>query len=218
MHKNCGSQGQRHKTRLRINAKAFFMLKPEQKIYPMEEKSPDDKSISRQVIEMITVANEYCLFLEKAGQYSRQDILRYFQKVAPLLYLKGALLPAVPVNDPGVMERYVTEEQWETVFKALREQFKEIDVYYTLDHNNDSVESSLADNMADIYQDMKDFVMLYQKNTAPARQNAVEQLRDLFRWHWGPTLLSAMGRIHQVLHKEVIDPDLLDEDHGWLID
>ena len=184
----------------------------------MQENVPEDQSISRPVIEMITVANEYCLFFEKAEQYKRQDILDYFQKVAPLLYLKGAMLPAVEVSDADAVERYVTEEQWEHIFKALREQFKDIDVYYVHDYNNDSVESSLADSMADIYQDMKDFVMLYQKNTAPARQNAVEQLRDLYRWHWGPIVLSALGAVHQILYKDTIDPDVLDDEHGWLID
>ncbi len=184
----------------------------------MQEKVPEDQSMSRPVIEMITVANEYCLFFEKVGQYKRQDILTYFQKVAPLLYLKGSLLPPVEVEDTEALERFVTEEQWETIFKALREQFKDIDVYYVHDYNHDSVEASLADNMADIYQDMKDFLMLYQKNRTAARQNAVEQLRDLFRWRWGPVLLSAMGAVHQILYKETINPDVLDEDHGWLID
>ncbi len=128
-----------------------------------QEHLPDDQSISKPVIEMITLANEYCLFFEKAAAYKREDILYYFQKVAPLLYLKGAMLPAVEVSDPGAAERFVTEEQWESIFKALREQFLEFDVYHIHDHNQDSVEASLADNMADIYQDMKDFVMLYQK-------------------------------------------------------
>ncbi len=184
----------------------------------MKEHTPEDQSISRPVIEMITVANEYCLFFEQSEKYKRQDILTYFQKVAPLLYLKGTTLPAVQVTDTEVAERYVTEEQWEAIFKNLREQFAEVDVYFTHDHNHDSVETSLADNMADIYQDMKDFVMLYQKNTAPARQNAVEHLRNLFHWHWGPVLLSALGAVHQILHKESINPDMLDDNLGWIVD
>ncbi len=184
----------------------------------MQKHLPEDQSISKPVIEMITVANEYCLFFEKAAQYKRQDILVYFQKVAPLVYLKGAMLPPVEVNDSGAAERFVTEEQWESIFKALREQFQEMDVYHIHDHNQDSAEASLADNMADIYQDMKDFVMLYQKNTTPARQSAVAQLRDLFGWHWGPVTISALGAVHQILFRDTINPDVLDEDAGWLID
>jgi len=184
----------------------------------LQDYSPEDQSMSKPVIEMITVANEYCLFFEKAAQYKRQDILSYFHKVAPLLYLKGATLPAIEVSDSGAAERFVTEEQWESIFKALREQFQEIDVYHIHDHNQDSAEASLADNMADIYQDMKDFVMLYQKNTAPARQNAVAQLRNLFGWHWGPVAISALGAVHQVLFRDAINPDALDENAGWLVD
>ncbi len=182
----------------------------------MQDNIPEDPTISKPVLEMITVANEYCLFFEKAENYTTEDILTYFHKIAPLIYLKGSLLPATMVADDSAAERYVTEEQWEQIFKALRNHFKAADVYYVHDHNFDSSEASLADNMADIYQDMKDFIMLYQKNTAPARQNAVAQIRDLYKWRWGPATLSALGAIHNILFKEDINPGLFEDDQEWL--
>ena len=48
----------------------------------------EEPAISRNVIEMITVANEYCLFLEGIEKYTKDDIISYFQKICPLLYLK----------------------------------------------------------------------------------------------------------------------------------
>ncbi len=182
----------------------------------MNKPNPEDSAISKPVLEMLTVANEYCLFFEKAASYSMHDILNYFHRIAPLLYLKGSLLPVSGMPDTEQGERFVTEEQWEQVFKALREQFRDADVYYVHDHNFDSVEASMSDNMADIYQDMKDFIMLYQKNTTPARQQAIYQLQDLYRWRWGPAILSALGAVHQLLFKENIDPDLFESDTEWL--
>ncbi len=176
----------------------------------------EDPAISKPVLEMITVANEYCLFFEKAESYSMIDILNYFHKIAPLLYLKGTLLPSTEATEDSAGERYVTEEQWEQLFKALRKHFKDADVYYIHDHNFDSSEASLADNMADIYQDMKDFIMLYQKNTAPARQNAIAQLRNLYKWRWGPALISALGAVHNILYKDDINPRLFEDDEEWL--
>ncbi len=161
---------------------------------------------------MITVANEYCLFFERAESYQRDEIMDYFRKIAPLLYLKGALLPETIVTDSNMAERFVTEEQWEAIFKALREKFGDTDLYYTHDNNFDSVQASLADNMSDIYQDLKDFIMLYQKNTVPARQNAVALLRDLYRWRWGPALLSALSTVHNIVFRDNIDPGLFPDD------
>ena len=180
----------------------------------MDKNQTEDPTIAKPVIEMLTVANEYCLFFEKAASYKTAEILDYYHKIAPLLYLKGAILPDLPLNNEAHNERYVTEEEWETVFKELREKFGKIDVYYIHDHNFDSVEASLADNMADIYQDMKDFVMLYQKNIQIARQNAIANLSSQYRWRWGPAAIQALGAVHQLLFKEDISPDIL-KDENW---
>lgn len=183
----------------------------------MDKNQTEDPSVSKPVIEMLTVANEYCLFFEKAASYETADILNYFHKMAPLLYLKGSLLPELPLNHDVHNERYVTEEQWELVFKALREKFGKQDTYYIHDHNFDSVETSLSDNMADIYQDMKDFIMLYQKNIQIARQNAISNLSALYKWRWGPAGINALTAVHHLLFKEEINPDLLKNEDEWLI-
>lgn len=183
----------------------------------MEEFDQDDLTLSKAAIEMLTVANEYCLFFEDAEKYEPEVILTYFQRMAPLMYLKGSLLQPIEVNDEAFAVRHVTEEQWENIFKTLREKLGDREKYYVHDHNYDTAEASLADNMADLYQDMKDFVMLYQKNTMVSRQNALVQVREFFASHWGPIVINALGVVHRLLHKEQIDPDLFEgEEDSWL--
>jgi hypothetical protein len=177
----------------------------------MQDDSLDGLPQPRSILEFLTVANEYCLFFEKAEAYKTDDILSYFQKMAPLLYLKGSTLPAVQVSDASFNERFVTEEQWEAVFKTLREKFDRDDVFFHLDHHGDSVEASLGDKLADIYQDMKDFVMLFQKNHLYAKECAVAEIRALFAGRWGPALIHALQTCHGILYREVIDPDLFED-------
>ena len=179
----------------------------------MEAFDSDDLTLSKAAIEMLTVANEYCLFFEDVEKFKPEDILTYFQRLAPLLYLKGSLLPGIEVEDEDFAERYVTEEQWEEIYKALRDKLSPEDRYYVHDHNYDTKEASLADNMADIYQDMKDFVMAYQKNTLSARENALALIRGLFASHRGPIVLQALGAVHGVLYKETLDPDFFEGDN-----
>jgi hypothetical protein len=162
----------------------------------------ENPAVSRQVIEMITVAHEYCLYFEQAEKHEPDQILSFVQKIGPLLYLKGAMLPDKIEVDPEFAERFVTEEQWEGIFKTLREKFSGRDLYYTLDENNDSQQQSLADNLADVYQDMKDFVMLYQKAPMLSKSWAVKELKHLFDIHWGKILLNALGAIHTILNNE----------------
>jgi hypothetical protein len=176
----------------------------------------EDDVVSKPVLEALTVANEYCLFFEGIDNYSKNDIFSYFQKIAPLLYLKGCTVPKILVNDESFSQRFVTEEQWEGIFKQLRKKFGDDDTYYVLDHNNDTIEASLSDNMADIYQDMKDFVMLYQKGSMYAKENAVFQFSVLMQTHWGPIVVDALKACHYLLYDQWSDSTDLETDHPWL--
>ncbi|TSA24632.1 MAG: DUF5063 domain-containing protein, partial [Bacteroidetes bacterium] len=47
---------------------------------------------SSQVLEMLAVANDFTLFIEKAEEYTREQILNYLHRVLPAIYLKASLL------------------------------------------------------------------------------------------------------------------------------
>ena len=85
---------------------------------------------SKAVAEFITVANDFCIFVEKADHYTKEDIISYFLKVNPLLYIKAALLPEIERNDFEISERYVTEEQYVLIFSAIKEKIGEDDFFY----------------------------------------------------------------------------------------
>ena len=48
---------------------------------------------SKNVIEFITVANEFCSFLERAEDLESDDFLSRLQKLLPFLYIKASLIP-----------------------------------------------------------------------------------------------------------------------------
>mgnify|MGYP001317731435 CR=1 FL=1 len=160
----------------------------------------DDPVYSRKVLEMITVANEYCLFMEKAEDYSAEELFGFLQKISPLIYLKSALLPDIDVEDENALEHYVTEEQWEYMFNILYNKFGEQDQFYFVDlqekSHNDPVKGSLAESYTDIYQDMKDFLLLYQKPMKSFKENAVKECKRLFETRYGYILLKAQSAVH----------------------
>jgi hypothetical protein len=161
---------------------------------------------SRKVIEMLTVANEYCLFLEKAEEYTRESILPFLQKICPLIYLKASLLPEIQDVNEEAAEHFVKEEDWELIFNTLREKFGKDDQFLYVDHhetgNSDPVPSSLAEIFADLYQDLKDFVLLYQKPRKASMEFAVYDCKNLFETHYGFLLVNALQRIHYLIYRE----------------
>jgi len=160
----------------------------------------NEPATSKNVIEMITVANEYCLFIENAEKHPRNSIISYLQKLLPLLYIKGCTLPDVEVEYPEANERFVTEENWQTVFNDLRRKFGNYDEQWIANHyeleEDSRIKISLSEFLADIYQDIKDFILLYQKNTKAARENAVYELNELFASHWGYRTIE----VHKFMH------------------
>ncbi|MBT4466892.1 MAG: DUF5063 domain-containing protein, partial [Lentimicrobiaceae bacterium] len=61
----------------------------------MASKSNDDITLSKQVIEMATVANEFCYFVENIEKKEKEIVLEFMQRILPLLHLKGSLLPEI---------------------------------------------------------------------------------------------------------------------------
>lgn len=167
---------------------------------------PDDPVYSRKVLEMITVANEYCLFLDKAEQYSVDELFEFLQKVTPLIYLKSALLPDVVVEDEDAVEHYVTEEEWESLFNTLYAKFGEQDAFFYVDHaeksHSDPIKGSLAEAFTDTYQDMKDFLLLYQQSRKAFKENAVRECKRLFETRYGPRLTYALSAIHNLRYPQ----------------
>ncbi|MHC1707612.1 MAG: DUF5063 domain-containing protein [Bacteroidales bacterium] len=178
----------------------------------------DDPVNARKVLDMLTVANEFCLFVESVDKYKFTDVVEYLLKISPLLYLKGSLLPLVTPGNDGIADRYVTEEQWEGIFNSLKQVFSKDDVYaasfFTENNDNETNQFSLAENYADVYQDLKDFVMVYQKRTYTSRENAVSVCYQLFAGHWGPRILESLPRLHQLVYINKTDQELRNKEEN----
>jgi len=159
--------------------------------------------ISKNVLELITVANDYCLFVEKISNYNKNDIQLYFLRIAPLLYLKGSLIPYFELDDTNANERFVNEEDWIAVYKNTKDIFNNDNYFYdTLNPiDNEAEKLEIAEIVADIYQDLKDFILLYQKDTMAAKENAVFACYILFKNNWGIKITSLQKIMHYLVTK-----------------
>ncbi|HOI00882.1 MAG TPA: DUF5063 domain-containing protein [Bacteroidales bacterium] len=161
----------------------------------------DNASESTIPLELYHLARSYCHYTEQIERVSAEEAYDHYRKLLPLLYTRGSMIPETdPVTDTP--ERYVTEQQWETVYHDLQAVFGEADVFYFIDYADPSDtepwKGSLADHLADIYQDLKDFVLYFEKGTHSAQQNAVFQCRQLFQTHWGERLTRALCLLHSL--------------------
>jgi len=160
---------------------------------------------SRNVVEFVAVANEFCKYTEHASELKGDEMLKILQRILPLMYLKASLLPQLdPFFEDG-NEKFVTEDDWIRIHNTFREKFGTADDYLEVfdEKMKDSegpVISSISENMADIYQDMKDFLLLYQTGTSEVMNDAVWACRLNYETFWGQKLVNSLRAIHKFLY------------------
>ena len=172
----------------------------------MHEEVFSELVYSKNVIEFVTVANEYCSFIEKAEHFKRKDFISRLQKIFPLLYLKASLLPEPDMDlSDDSPEKFVTEEDYNYIHDKLIAKLGDADAYQeiydsTLQYSYIPVEGSIAENTTDIYQDLKDFILSYRIGTVEVMNDAFIECRNNFEQYWGQKLVNALRAIHFLLY------------------
>jgi len=177
----------------------------------------DAKSIvySRNVVEFATVAREYCAFLENIKNHSRISFITASQKLLPLLYYKSSLLPLTePIYDEG-NEKFVTEDFYFDIQNNLRQLLGPnddfLEIYDPRANEGEGVyTASLSEYLADVWQDLKNFTMLYQAGNAEVMNDALWECRTNYQEYWGIRLANAIRAMHILLFSGV-DLDQADE-------
>jgi hypothetical protein len=161
---------------------------------------PNEPVFSKKVIEVLTISNEFCLLIEKAETYERTDFLLILHRILPLLYLKASLLTNVEASNPEIKERFVNEEQYELIYHSLKRIFGSDDRFKENVNNISANPGSFSEYLSDVYQDIKDFLVLYQKPSMSAKENAINECLLFFKNHWGYRALMSVTNIHPLLY------------------
>jgi hypothetical protein len=183
----------------------------------MENKQ--DPVYSGHVVEFVAVSNEFCKYAEHAGEIKGEELLNIMQRLLPLLYLKACFLPALePVFEDG-NEKFVTEGDWFRIRSWFRAKLKSADDYLELPddktiESEGPVVASLSEDLADIYQDMKNFVLLYQTGTNEVMNDAIWECRLNFENYWGYKLVNALKAIHRFINSGSEITDLREDDEN----
>ena len=163
---------------------------------------------SAEVVEFVTVAKEYCAFIEQFKDYNTKEFLERSRKFIPLIYLKGALLPTVESDGFTEPEKFVTEEDWNFLRDGLKTLIGQYDEYAEEFedrlHETDELQSaSLSENFADIYNVLKDFLISYREGLLEIMNESLWDIKDSFDLYWGRALVNSLRIVHNLLTSEI---------------
>jgi hypothetical protein len=159
---------------------------------------------SRQVIEFAASANEYCKYLEGIKDTGGIEILKVMQRLLPFIYLRASLLPLVePILEDG-NEKTVTEFDWTRMHDTLLAKTADNDPFPVVVDIGDPADGlytgSIAESLADIYQDLKNFIVSYKSGNDDVMNDAVWEVLMNFEEFWGKKMLNVLVAIHTVLY------------------
>ena len=166
----------------------------------------------KNVIEFVTVAAEFCAFLERAEHMKRKAFVDTSLKILPLLYLKASLLPKCETIGDEAPETYVTEEIYEILRINLAGLMGEKDDYLDvfvqdMVYSDQPIKKSVSEDLADIYQDIKDFIFVFQLGLNETMNDSLAICQENFGLLWGQKLENTLRALHDVKYNQQNEND-----------
>jgi uncharacterized protein DUF5063 len=159
------------------------------------------------VDDFAQAATRFCSVIELAGALELRRWLIDIEAALARVYASAAALPDVgPATDRT--HAGMSSEEWSSLYQHLRAQLGEADRYWVIfdAHHSESLASaSLADDLADIYSELRRGIEASLSGAPP--EDVIFDWRESFESHWSRHALGALGAIRQAL-QEMAPPDL----------
>ncbi len=163
---------------------------------------------SKDVVEFVTVANEFCNLIEKVQHYPAGQNIQNLRKILPLLYLKATLLPENEKVLEDELEKYVSDLDYNLLHQRWLTLLGEYDSFYEvfdpeIQFGEETMTSSISENLLDIYQDLKDFLTSYSLGDEGIMNDALNDCVLHFEEFWGQRLVNVLRAIHKLVSDKV---------------
>jgi hypothetical protein len=166
---------------------------------------------SSEMVEFVRAASDYCQFLE---QLQGVDGKAFIGGSVPLLAEVYRSVLKVPRTEPlyeYTSEPRVTEQEWSAIYKRMSMLLGAHNEYLrpageSEYDRSDLITHTISEDMADLYQELGDFIAVYGRGMEEFINDAAWELLERFDAEWGMKLLNALHALHP-LYGKGIDPD-----------
>lgn len=160
---------------------------------------------SKNVVEFITVANEYCSTIENVSNLTAKENLEKLQKLLPLLYLKASVVEKIEMVMDEELEKFVSELDYNMLHQKWLQLLGEHDGFYevfdpNIQFGEETVRASIAENLMDVYQDLKDCITNYSIGNEEVMNDSLSDCLLHFEEFWGQQLVNVMRAIHMLVY------------------
>lgn len=187
------------------------------------EKSENDKIIyDNNVIDFVTVGVEFCAFLEEEVSLKREEWVDRMLKILPLLYVKASLLPQTTTLGMHEVPTFVREEDYNRIALRVEEIMGDENIFLEvfmeeMKYSDTPVSAFVSESIADIYQDIRNLVSVYQFELSDQMNDALHRCMEHFYTYWGQRLVNVLRPLHVLKSREwdTLNGDALIEEEPW---
>jgi hypothetical protein len=160
---------------------------------------------SKNVVEFVTVASEYCSSVENVAKIQADANLLKMQKLLPLLYLKSTMLPKTERVLDEDLEKYISELDYNVLQEKWMQLLNEYDSFYevfdpSIQFGQETVTASISENLLDIYQDLKNFLISYSLGNEEVMNDALAECVEHFEEFWGQQVVNVLRAVHMLVY------------------
>jgi hypothetical protein len=155
------------------------------------------------------VARLFCSVVDSASSLDKTELLTTLYPILPALISEAISLPDVSRDDDDELQEKskrgslridgLSEQEWGELYNFLKEKLGDWDLYHQVfdpTEDSEAILGSLADDMADIYRDLKNGLVFRETHQGLPDEDAIWTWRLLFYSHWGQHALDALLTIH----------------------
>lgn len=156
---------------------------------------------SKEVIEFVAIAKDYCLFVDNAEKPVIREFVAKAHEILIKLYLQALYLPELTAKYEDYNEHTVTEKEYEKIRKKINEKLGHYDSYHDVNSPVKQISDKpsgecISEDMSDIFQEIKDFTMLYKSGRKELMYEAIWECSQSFKNYWGQRLTNSLRALH----------------------
>lgn len=152
----------------------------------------------------IALSTKYCVFLENEQTIEQRAFIDTMRKLLASIYIN------VPEEEMGEESyffshdtNWVTENDYNyirnNVYKIMGEYDEYLEVFaQDMVYSDKPILQTISENLADIYQSLRNYIEAYKTNSEEIIQEATANLIYDFNENWGQKLVNCLRALHEV--------------------
>lgn len=166
------------------------------------------KIYSKDVVEFVKLSADYCLKLENCRQAMPEELVKSMLISLPYIYIKGTELLNSVEDNGFYTDPQVTEEDYNyirnSVYDVLGQYDEYLDVFVEdMKYSDRPILKSVSEELADIYQDLRNFLATYKDGVEDLMEAALYEVLDNFREYWGQKCVNVMRALHDIYYQQM---------------